>query len=72
MPSEAGFLNADAKDNMSDIRTFIAVAEEGSFTKVAAKYCVSQSAVSHIVRMLEERLGVRLLARTTRSVAPTE
>lgn len=60
------------KDNMSDIRTFIAVAQEGSFTKAAAKHGVSQSAVSHSVRMLEERLGVRLLSRTTRSVAPTE
>lgn len=60
------------KDNLTDIRTFIAVAREGSFTKAAAKYGVSQSAVSYAVRMLEERLGVRLLARTTRSVSPTE
>ena len=59
------------KDNLTDIRTFIAVAREGSFTKAAAKYGVSQSAVSYSVRMLEERLGVRLLARTTRSVSPT-
>ena len=60
------------KDNLTDIRTFIAVAREGSFTKAAAKYGVSQSAVSYAVRMLEERLGVRLLARTTRSLSPTE
>lgn len=60
------------KDNLTDIRTFIAVAREGSFTKAAAKYGVSQSAVSYSVRMLEERLGMRLLARTTRSVSPTE
>ena len=60
------------KDNLTDIRTFIAVAREGSFTKAAAKHGVSQSAVSYAVRMLEGRLGVRLLARTTRSVAPTE
>ena len=60
------------KDNLTDIRTFIAVAREGSFTKAAAKYGVSQSAISYAVRMLEERLGLRLLARTTRSVSPTE
>ncbi|TGN61986.1 LysR family transcriptional regulator [Paracoccus liaowanqingii] len=60
------------KDNLTDIRTFIVVAREGSFTKAAAKYGVSQSAVSYSVRMLEERLGLRLLARTTRSVSPTE
>ena len=60
------------KDNLTDIRTFIAVAHEGSFTKAAAKFGVSQSAISYSVRMLEERLGFRLLARTTRSVSPTE
>lgn len=60
------------KDNLSDIRVFIAVAQEGSFTKAAARLGVSQSAVSYTVRMLEERLGLRLLSRTTRSVAPTE
>lgn len=60
------------KDNLTDIRTFIAVAREGSFTKAAARYGVSQSAVSYAVRMLEERLGMRLLARTTRSVSATE
>ncbi|MAC77333.1 MAG: LysR family transcriptional regulator [Rhodobacteraceae bacterium] len=60
------------KDNLSDIRTFLAVAQAGSFTKAAAQFGVSQSAVSYSVRMLEERLGMRLLARTTRSVSPTE
>ena len=60
------------KDNLTDIRTFIVVAREGSFTKAAARYGVSQSAISYSVRMLEERLGFRLLARTTRSVSPTE
>jgi DNA-binding transcriptional LysR family regulator len=51
---------------------FLAVAEERSFTRAAAKLGVSQSALSHTVRVLEERLGLRLLTRTTRSVAPTE
>jgi DNA-binding transcriptional LysR family regulator len=51
---------------------FLAVAEERSFTKAATRLGVSRSALSHAVRGLEERLGVRLLARTTRSVAPTE
>jgi DNA-binding transcriptional LysR family regulator len=60
------------KDNLTDIRTFIAVAREGSFTKAAAKHGVSQSAISYSVRMLEARLGVRLLSRTTRSLSPTE
>lgn len=60
------------KDNLTDIRTFIAVAREGSFTKAAAKHGVSQSAISYSVRMLEGRLGVRLLSRTTRSLSPTE
>ncbi|MES2434148.1 MAG: LysR family transcriptional regulator [Pseudomonadota bacterium] len=60
------------KDNLSDLRAFIAVARAGSFTKAAAGLGVSQSAISYTVRMLEERLGLRLLARTTRSLAPTE
>ena len=51
---------------------FLAVARERSFTRAAAKLGVSQSALSHTVRGLEERLGLRLLTRTTRSVAPTE
>src|SRR5437762_13200644 len=60
------------RENANDLFAFMAVARERSFTKAAAKLGVSQSALSHAVRALEERLGVRLLARTTRSVAPTE
>lgn len=60
------------KDNLGDLRIFLTVAQEGSFTKAAARYGVSQSAISYSVRMLEERLGVRLLSRTTRSLAPTQ
>jgi DNA-binding transcriptional LysR family regulator len=56
----------------NDVLAFLAVAKERSFTKAAAKLGVSQSALSHTVRELEARLGLRLLARTTRSVAPTE
>ena len=58
--------------NYSDLLGFLAVAGERSFTRAAAKLGVSQSALSHSIRELEERLGVRLLMRTTRSVAPTE
>src|SRR5579871_362233 len=58
-------------DNLNDLRAFLAVARERSFTKAAARLGVSQSALSHTVRALEERLGLRLLSRTTRSVAPT-
>lgn len=61
-----------ARDNINDILVFIAVARERSFTRAAARLGMSQSALSHIVRALEERLGVRLLTRTTRSVSPTE
>jgi DNA-binding transcriptional LysR family regulator len=50
----------------------MAVAEERSFTKAAKRLSVSQSALSHAIRGLEEEVGVRLLARTTRSVAPTD
>src|ERR1700752_3813976 len=60
------------RDNASDLLAFLAVAREQSFTRAAAKLGMSQSALSQIVRALEERLGVRLLARTTRSVAPTQ
>src|ERR1700735_4441082 len=60
------------RQSIDDILTFLAVAEERSFTRAAAKLGVSQSALSHTIRGLEERLGVRLLTRTTRSVAPTE
>ena len=58
--------------NLNDLLAFIAVGQERSFTRAAAKLGVSQSALSHTMRGLEERLGVRLLTRTTRSVAPTE
>ncbi|WP_426106119.1 LysR family transcriptional regulator [Massilia sp. TSP1-1-2] len=61
-----------ARDNINDILVFIAVARERSFTRAAAKLGMTQSALSHIIRALEERLGVRLLTRTTRSVSPTE
>jgi DNA-binding transcriptional LysR family regulator len=54
------------------LSAFFAVAEERSFTKAAKQLNVSQSALSHAVRGLEEEIGVRLLARTTRSVAPTD
>ena len=60
------------RQSIDDILTFLAVAEERSFTRAAARLGVSQSALSHTIRGLEERLGLRLLTRTTRSVAPTE
>jgi DNA-binding transcriptional LysR family regulator len=59
-------------DELGFLSTFAVVADERSFTKAAVKLGVSRSAVSHSVRTLEERLGLRLLARTTRSVAPTD
>ena len=59
-------------EQLSDLTAFLAVSEERSFTKAAAKLGVSQSALSHTIRRLEARVGVRLLNRTTRSVAPTE
>src|SRR6516225_8643210 len=58
--------------NLNDLLVFRAVATERSFTRAAAKMGVSQSALSHTIRGLEERLGFRLLSRTTRSVSPTE
>ena len=58
--------------NLDDLVAFVAVARERSFTSAAAKLGVSQSALSHTIRGLETRLGVRLLTRTTRSVSPTE
>ena len=61
-----------ARANINDLLAFLAVARERSFTRAAAQLGVSQSALSHTVRGLEERLGLRLLTRTTRSVAPTE
>ena len=60
------------RESFSDLIAFIAVAKERSFTRAAAKLGVSQSALSHTIRGLEERLGLRLLSRTTRSVAATE
>ncbi len=60
------------RESLNDLLAFLAVAKERSFTKAAAKLGVSQSALSHTIRGLEERLGLRLLSRTTRSVAPTE
>jgi DNA-binding transcriptional LysR family regulator len=61
-----------AREDISDLMGFMAVAGERSFTRAAAKLGVSQSALSHSLRKLEERLGLRLLTRTTRSVSPTE
>ncbi|MDE4909197.1 LysR family transcriptional regulator [Methylobacterium sp. 092160098-2] len=61
-----------ARENLNDLAAFLAVAREGSFTRAAAKLGVSQSALSHSLKGLEARLGVRLLTRTTRSVSPTE
>jgi DNA-binding transcriptional LysR family regulator len=58
--------------DLNDLLAFLAVARERSFTRAAAKLGVSQSALSHTVRELEERLGIRLLTRTTRSVSPTQ
>jgi len=61
-----------AQLKIHDLQAFLAVAREQSFTKAAAELGVTPSALSHAMRTLEERLGVRLLARTTRNVAPTE
>ena len=60
------------RDELSVMFAFLAVADEKSFTKAAQRLGVTQSALSHAIRGLEEQVGVRLLARTTRSVAPTE
>ena len=60
------------RENLNDLLVFIAVSREKSFTRAAAKLGVSQSALSHAIRDLEARLGVRLLTRTTRSVSTTE
>lgn len=61
-----------ARENYHDLLAFLAVARERSFTRAAAQLGVSPSALSHTVRALETRLGIRLLTRTTRSVSPTE
>jgi len=59
------------RNDVSDLSVFAVIAEERSFTKAAQRLGVSQSALSHAMRGLEARLGVELLARTTRSVSPT-
>lgn len=58
--------------NLDDLVAFLAVVREGSFTGAAAKLGVSQSALSHTIRRLETKLGIRLLMRTTRSLSPTD
>jgi DNA-binding transcriptional LysR family regulator len=60
------------REELGDLTAFLAVAEERSFTRAAARLGTSQSALSYTVRRLEARLGMRLLTRTTRSVAPTQ
>jgi DNA-binding transcriptional LysR family regulator len=60
------------REDLTDMLWFLAVAEERSFTKAAARLGTSQSTLSHTIKQLEMRLGLRLLTRTTRSVAPTE
>ncbi|MGH7005551.1 MAG: LysR family transcriptional regulator, partial [Alphaproteobacteria bacterium] len=60
------------RDELADLVVFLAVAEECSFTRAAARLGTSQSSLSHTIRRLEERMGVRLLTRTTRNVAPTQ
>lgn len=64
--------NGVLKENFNELQLFMAVARERSFTRAAAKLGVSQSALSHAIKALEARLNLRLLTRTTRSVAPTE
>lgn len=59
-------------NNLSDLQALLVVARERSFSKAASKLDVTPSALSHRIRALEERVGIRLLSRTTRSVAPTE
>ncbi|PYE87121.1 LysR family transcriptional regulator [Phyllobacterium leguminum] len=61
-----------ARENINDLMAFLVVARERSFTKAAARIGVSQSALSHTIRQLETRLGVRLLTRTTRAVSLTD
>lgn len=60
------------RDELGDLSAFLMVANERSFTRAASKLGTSQSALSHTIRRLETRMGLRLLVRTTRSVAPTE
>jgi DNA-binding transcriptional LysR family regulator len=59
-------------ENLNDLRAFVVVAQTGSFTKAAGKMGVSQSALSYTIRQLEQRVGIKLLHRTTRSVSPTQ
>jgi DNA-binding transcriptional LysR family regulator len=61
-----------AREDFNDLLWFLAVADESSFTKAAAKLGITQSTLSHTIKRLEARMGIRLLTRTTRSVAPTE
>lgn len=61
-----------AREDFNDLLWFLAVADERSFTKAAAKLGITQSTLSHTIKRLETRMGLRLLTRTTRSVAPTE
>jgi DNA-binding transcriptional LysR family regulator len=61
-----------ARDQLSELASFAVVAEERSFTRAAVRLGVSPSALSHSMKGLEQRIGLQLLARTTRSVAPTE
>jgi DNA-binding transcriptional LysR family regulator len=60
------------RTNLNDLVAFLTVARERSFTRAAAKLGISQSSLSHLIRDLETRLGIRLLTRTTRSVSPTD
>jgi DNA-binding transcriptional LysR family regulator len=60
------------RDNISDLVVFLAVARAGSFTRAAGQLGISQPTLSHLIRGLEKRLGLRLLSRTTRSVSTTE
>ncbi|KQZ42022.1 LysR family transcriptional regulator [Ensifer sp. Root558] len=60
------------RDELGDLVAFLTVGEERSFTRAAARLGTSQSSLSHTVRRLEERMGVRLLTRTTRNVVPTD
>lgn len=60
------------KENFNELQFFLAVARERSFTRAAGKLGVTQSALSHAIKALEARLNIRLLTRTTRSVAPTQ
>ena len=61
-----------AREQFNDLLWFLAVAEERSFTRAAAKLGIAQSTLSHAIKRLETRMGIRLLTRTTRNVAPTE